>query len=265
MARDPDYPEFDDLMGIDLDALDLQHIDLDDPPGSPWWRYVIALGLLGAVVGIIWLPTTDFYQHAGDWLFALLCIAATGVGLFGGRWLWQWAEEASLRWAQRRAAEASEPPKPPSAFARGVTLLLGLGGAAVLLFVVSPSDLGGAGTSGYSDLWYLTAAGAIGVGILLGRWLLMQEHNPFKNVRPVTITLPPWFKWVSLGVIVGGGVIIMVLQTLSGGSRAGEEGAGLGGAAFVLGIFAAVWIARRFDEAEARVKKNIPPKRPGSA
>jgi hypothetical protein len=116
-------------MGLDLADLDLDHIDIDGERGqSPWWRWVVAVLLFGTMGFLLWLPQTELYARAGDWLFAVVSLSATVVGILGGRWLWRWAEEASERWAARHRTRTKEPDKPPSALQRWLTLLAALGG-----------------------------------------------------------------------------------------------------------------------------------------
>ena len=105
-------------------------------------------------------------------------------------------------------------------------------------------------------MWYFVTIGALVVGGLFARWLLMQANNPFKRDGPPRrIELPPWFKWVTLTAIIGGSVVVLLgMELFSSGDRDSTEFS-LGGAAFLIGIVAAVWVARRFDETESRIRK----------
>lgn len=269
VADDEDLPEFDDLMGVDLSQLDLDDIELDPKDGSGLfassgaravWRWVGGVVVLGLGGLVLWLPSTEIYQYSAhsSWLFAIVCIVATVVGVLFGRWLWLWAEDAAQRWiATRPRRDPDAPPKPPSTLRRVMTLLVALAGAGVILFAITPADLSG-GQSGYSSIWFLAAVGAIVIGFLLGRWLLMQEYNPFKGAaKPVQIRLPPWLKWVTLTIILGGGVLVFVgMEVFATEDRESLEFS-LGGAAFVIGIVAAVWVARRFDETERKIRKRV--------
>lgn len=259
MAAQHDPNDFDDLMGLDLSMLDLDHIELEEDHGPhPAWRWVTLLFLIGMGTTILWLPSTDYYQTTdAHWLFVTICIVATVVGALAGRWLWRWAEEAAAHWAARRKPREVRESQPPSTAQRVLTLLAAIAGGGAILFAVSPSDLSGGG-SGYSGLWFLVSGGALIVGGLLGRWLLMQEHNPFKRLGQIRrIELPPWFKWVTLTVIVGASVLIMVGMELFPSNDPESLEFSLGGAAFIIGIMAAVWVAHRFDETEARIRKQV--------
>jgi uncharacterized membrane protein YidH (DUF202 family) len=252
---------FDDLMGIDLSTLDLDHIDIEDRgEPNPAWRWVTIAFLL--IVGgvVLYVPNTDFYQMSNhsSWLFPVLSIVGTVVGILLGRWFWLWAEAAAQRWmANRRPPETREPPKPPSPMARALTLIAAVVGAGVLLYAVSPSDTMG-GASGYTWVWYVAAIAAIVVGVFLGRWLLMQEHNPFPEREPrPTFKFPPWTKWVTLAAIIIGSVVVLTGMSLFSADSQGDLEFALGAASFVIGIVAAVWVARRFDEVEGKIRKEV--------
>lgn len=251
-------PYFDDFRGLDLDALDLDHIELEDAGPSAAWRWLGILSLVGLGGLIVWLPSSDFYlshQHE-NWLFFTMSGGAAVVGILGGRWLWLWGQQAAARYAaQQRPRRPPRPWKPPTAFARAMTLLTAIGGGIVILVVMPQSGTLQAGGSGMGDSWFLAAGGAVVVGILAGRWLLMQQHVQRPETRPSQpITLPPWFKWVTLAVIVAGGLFVLFGSSLFGIDAEGF-GFGFGGIAFVIGIFAAIWLAKRFDETEARLRR----------
>ncbi|MEZ4270676.1 MAG: hypothetical protein R3C68_04360 [Myxococcota bacterium] len=138
-----------------------------------------------------------------------------------------------------------------------MTLLSAIAGAGILFFFVSPEEVVGGGGE-LSGGWFLTVIGAVIVGGLAGRWLLMQENVPFKESGLGSrgpVQFPPWFKWVTLGILV-----LMSLFVLFGSEILAVDDPenlefSLGGMAFVVGIGGAIWLARRFDETEQRLRK----------
>jgi hypothetical protein len=242
----------DDLAGVDLSSLDLEGIDLEDHP-SPVWRWIGLAVLVGMGALVLWLPTTDWFRLTGHDSGPFFALTAAGViiGILLGRWLWRWAMAAAERYAARAAErERHEPEGPPSPWLRRLTLLAVVGGAAAILYF-SGSAYNQEGER-YQSLWFAVAAGAIVVGILLGRWLLMQAaaRTAATGERP-KIVLPPWFKWVTLGILGGTGVIVLVAKIASG-AEAGAFDFPLGAAGFVAGVGGAIWLARRFEEWERR-------------
>src|SRR5690349_11492994 len=109
VARKSD--DYDDLAGVDLARLDLDHIDLADEPRSPWWTRLLTLLLFGLGALVLWVPSTEYYRMRGDGspLFVVLGVAGIGTGLLLSRVLWRWAEEAAAAYAARRRLERPEP------------------------------------------------------------------------------------------------------------------------------------------------------------
>lgn len=252
MAETPIDDEFADL---DLADLDLDHIELETAKPTRHIGRWVTLGLIVLATGfLLWFPNTTFYRLRGSqsWPFFVLTSMATLLGVFGGRFLWMWAQEAAQRW--QRAVRPQRAPAPPSKAARWVMGLLAVAGAAVLLFGVSRQQLLG-GSRGFSGAWFAASAAALVVGILAGRWLLAQEHNPFKpRPRTAPVRFPPWFKWVTLAILLGvAGLALFGMKLFPGGASESLRFT-FGGVAFVVGVFAAIWLARRFDELEQRSK-----------
>jgi hypothetical protein len=249
MAEPP--REDDDLAGVDLSQLDLEHLDLDlaqTPSDVGRWLGTVMLLGLGAV--ILWLPSTEWFRVSGghdSGVSFLLAGAGIVDGILLGRLLWRWGLEAARQRASSLPARA-EPAAPPSARRRWLTLLAVLGGGAAVLWVPASSYYQ-AGDR-YSSTWFLAAGGAVVVGILLGRWLLMQAAAPRRDgeVSP-RLVLPPWFKWVTLAVLVGTAVVVLVGKVL-GSNEPGAFEFSLGAAGFIAGVGGAIWLARRFDEWE---------------
>jgi hypothetical protein len=252
--------EDDDLAGVDLSQLDLDHLELDESPSAAGrWAAVLALVAIGAVV--LWLPTTEWFRALGgrdNGLFFLLTGAGIVDGIVLGRLLWRWGLAA--RQSAASGPARTEPEAPPSPWRRWLTLLAVLGGGAAVLWVPASSYY----QSGdrYQSTWFLAAGGAVIVGILLGRWLLMQAAAARDDdAAPARLVLPPWFKWVTLAVLLGTGVVVLAGKLL-GSNEPGAFEFSLGAAGFVAGVGGAIWVARRFDEwehsaaeAQARAKR----------
>lgn len=258
-------PDYDDLNGIDLSQLDLDDIDLEEEPPSPWGRRIIFVFLVGLMGFLLWVPTTEFYQVRGgtNWLFFTVSGGAIVVGLLLGRFLWRWAQEAAERYAARRMREApktQEPRKPPAAWVRWLTLLAAIGGGIALLVGIPAAEaMSSTGvTGGFSSLWFLMVLGALAVAALLGRWLMMQGEIRRERREPAPpIQWPPWLKWVTLGVLLTGGLVAGLGMSFIPPGTSGRDSLefGLGAVAFVVGVLGAIWLARRFDETEEKIKE----------
>ncbi len=250
---------YDDLQGVDLSQLDLSDIELDiEQAPSPVWRWVFATALLSVAGVILYLPTTDYYHAMGSttWVFFALSAGGTIVGVSLGRWLWGTLQT----WADRYAARLATQPRPsharrmlPPAVVRWLTLLVVLGGSGFILFGVPSQDIGPSRQG--TNLWVLAALGAVVVGILLGRWLMMQA-SAARNGAPLrlTIRLPAWFKWVTLTMLLIGSIVALIGTRIFDDGDTGSVQFGLGTVGFAVGLFGAIWIARRFDETEQRLQ-----------
>ncbi|HET6343280.1 MAG TPA: hypothetical protein VFH51_00050, partial [Myxococcota bacterium] len=68
------------------------------------------------------------------------------------------------------------------------------------------------------------------------------------------LVLPPWFKWANLALLVAGGLFATFGHGLLGGADGQTAGFSLAGVGFAVGILGAIWIARRFDELEVKLR-----------
>lgn len=252
-----------DLRSVDLSKLDLSHIELDiDKPPSKAWRWLALFFMLTMGGGLLWFPSTSYYQMSGqrNGVFFVICGVAAVVGLLGGRWLWRWADEAAAEYAARRAREGDRPTPeeqgPPSALRRWLTLIFVVGGGAGILFGLPAMGYLQSGHDS-SPIWYGAAIAAIVVGIFLGRWLLMQAEAaaPAERREHAPIRLPHWFKWVTLGVLIASGIAALIIPSLYSGPNAETVRFSLGGLGLLVGIVAAIWLARRFEETEQRLRE----------
>ncbi len=128
-------------------------------------------------------------------------------------------------------------------------LVLFVAGAAFLL-LATPREAQWQG-SGYANSWFVSVGLAVSTGILGGRWLIMQAEaaRARQTDAPPPWRLPPWFKWVSLALLCSGGGYATFGHLLWGAESSNFSMTGVG---FSVGIGAAIWIARRFDEWEAQ-------------
>jgi len=243
----------DDLSGIDLSKLNLDDIDLQLEGKPSRFRHVLyGLFLLGLGITILWFPTSEYYQAwgANNAFMFVLAGGGTVVGIAFGRWLWRYLEEFTARYqARARARRTHEGPAPR--WVRWGALLIGGGGAVALLYEI-PTQIAGGETNAVG---FVASVVAIIVGIVLGRWLLMQAQaaRPRQAARP--IRWPPWFKWVTLIVIITGALIAAFGSGLFGSDETNTSRFSLGSVAFLVGIFGAIWLARRFDETETKLRE----------
>lgn len=238
-----DQGDYDDLRGFDLSRLDLDHIELENErPPNPLWRWVQGAGLLALTIVIATFGSK--VDSAG--LSFVLSLGAVVTGLLFGRWFWQvMLERAAKADVTPAEPESNEPASP---LVRWSMFLLGSAGAITVIVLVRNGTL---------QQWFgegalfAAAASAIGIGIVLGRWLMLQGEaaraaRADEDDEPIQITLPPWFKWVTLAGIVGVAALVLVFSNVD----MGQGGATLSGVGFAVGIAAAIWIARRFDDIE---------------
>jgi hypothetical protein len=253
----PSDPEFDDLYGVDLSQLDLDHIELDEePPASPVWRWLALLLLVALGGAILWFPTTPHYAVHGhsSWLFLLICGVAVITGIAVGRWWWTWVQDLAVRWARRPPeVQPGKPERPPSAARRWLTLLVVVGGMVAIL--VGLPAFGATTGKAISGLWFLGAVGAVVVGLLAGRWLFMQaEADARAQAARPPLRSPPWLKWVTLVLLIVVAAGALLTPMLARGSTAQNLEFALGGVGLAVGIGGAIWLARRVEEAEQRLR-----------
>lgn len=244
-----------DLRGFDLDALDLDHIEFeDDDRPSPLSRWLVGILLLTSTVAMIWFPSSSLYPaQRGSPLSFAFTLAGVVIGLLSGRFLWNLLREMRARAPEDRSLPVA-PRGPAPTWVRMLTLAVVIAGAGGIIYA---NQSGAVGAS--SETWFVSALGAIVVGIAMGRWLTMQaEVAKPRAASAQPIRMPPWFKWVTLSVLVVGGLAIAFGPNLFPGNDSLQVA--LGGGGFVLGIAAAIWLARRFEEEEQRLKRRQRPR-----
>ena len=243
-----------------LHHLDLRHIHLEDLDRAPlprrqWGRWVLLAALLSTVLFIGWFPSTEFYRtspNARTWFISLSGVALF-VALVGGRWLWAWVEEVALQRAALAADKAPAPPRIISPLERWLTLLGAMGG--LLTVVLTKEGAIGIPGQGAADQWWLLAIGALLSAGLGGRWLFLHANRPQKDRKEGrSLVLPPWVKWVNLGLLLAGGLFVIIGSQVLG--QAGDifNTSVFGAVGLVLGGFGAIWLSKRFDELEQHFK-----------
>ena len=241
---------------INLDQLDLSGIELEEAMPRPRRRESsssigrwLILSLLLLTVGLIlWVPQTHFFKAAGG--SGSLSFGISGLALviafLGGRWAWGWLEESAANWETNPATP--RPQREISAFERWLTLVIALVLIGVVIALPDSVSLGvGSGT-----LKGLAGVLAAGLG---GRWLLLQASRKIDPDTFVPIEqrqLPGWFKWVSLAFLLAGAVIAGFGEQIFG---VGSHNTILAAVGLGVGLFGAVWLSRRFDEAEEKFKR----------
>lgn len=246
------------LASVDLRGLDIDESLLQASPPGDRLGLVIGVSFWAFVLGaVIWLPTTLFYQRhpmaEGICLGLWLMLALLTVLLLRS----VTAFVAGLPWAQgldllKKSGGTGRgfglSPKAQRQTLAGAIVALG-----ALLVLVLPRDVQWQG-QGYSGGWFLATLGAIATGILVGRFIIAHAASrPIAPERP-PIVLPTWWRWVTLGWIVLGGIGVLVAHSMTVAGDTSNE-FGLAGAGLFLGISGAIWLARRFDELEAKWQK----------
>ncbi|MDP7039510.1 MAG: hypothetical protein QGI45_10165 [Myxococcota bacterium] len=264
MQEPNDLQELEELRGVDLAMIDLAALDLDKPPTNTRWVGVLARILVLLAFGfLVWLPQSEYFRfhQNNNGLFFSVCIGAIILGATLGRWLWMWLEERAKKAPLTRQTKSKEPRIPHIAVR--ILMLLAAAGIMIWILFILPNQGSFNRGHGYSQNWFMALGGAGLVALLLSRWLVYQAQRPVKKPKkPIRIVLPPWFKWLTLIVIIGLALFAAFGAQLFTNSGSMEVEFGLGATALIVGISAALWIAGRFDEAEARFKaqarKKIP-------
>lgn len=282
-ANDPALNRY--IASLNLTDLDLSDVEL---PAAQAASVATLLGCAGVgvvgVVGMLWLPSTALYQlHAtGEVLFWGCAACVAGAAWVGAqhrdavrqlehmvsartgpnapalrvpnvrvpRWLWRLTRNSRL---QQQLLAWRRP-----LLAGGIVTL-----AACVAFVL-PREPEWAGNT-YSTAWFFAVMAAMSCGVLVGRFILAQAAaSPLtRELKP--FTPPPWFRWVSLALLVAGGLITSFGAqwfNLAGGGVGGEFP--LAGLGLVTGIGGAIWMARRFDELETKWRQETAAKAPKS-
>lgn len=249
--------EYDDLAGIDLGRLELDQVRVDeeDAPTPDWVQTALGVFLGALAATLAWAAQSDELAAAPTWVHFSLGLLAIAVGLGFGRWLWAVLE----RVAERANAAPDEPVEPlfSPETKRWLTLLGGLGGVGALAYGLATGAFAGEG-AGQRGSWFAAASGAIVSGLLLSRWLMAQaeaarEASDADDEPP--FVFPPWAKWVTLGILVVAGGTTAVVGYAQSDASSGDGSFLLGAVGFVIGVGAAIWLVRRFDEMERRSER----------
>ena len=251
-----EFDELEELRGVDLAMIDLAALDLDRPPtSSGWLRIMGRLFVIFAFGVLVWIPQSEYFRlhNTNNAFFFSVCIGAISLGAVLGRWLWQWLEQRAKQ-APVVNRDKTKLDKIPSMLVRILMALTIIGLGTWVLFVL-PNQGPLKSGSGYSQNWFGALGAAALVAILLSRWIVYQAQRPSKPRAPrKPIKLPSWFKWVNLVIIVGAGIFTAFGAQLFSTSDSMDVEFGLGAMGLIVGMSAAIWLAGRFDETEARLK-----------
>jgi len=246
------------LTDLDLADIDWRRVDLPAELERPernriWPQWLMVLFLAGIGGLIVWFPQSDLYQtySRSSALFFAMCGVAVLVGIFLARNLWRLMQRA----AERADTPRRLPERPLGPWARALILLAALAGGAALLFALPAREQIAPGGDD-ALVWFAVAGAALVVGLLLVRWLFAQQSvAALRPVRRIAARLPGWVKWITLAILIAAALVTGLGPSwLTGPDPAALEFS-LGTVGFLLGIFAAIWLARRFDETEQKLKE----------
>ena len=247
MAQQKRNPSEFDLEGLDLEFLEEFETQPKHPKPSRAMRWTTLLLLLSSIIGLYFLARSSLNRGPTQTplMFFILSLSAFGLTFLGGRWLWAWVEE-SAKDAPQNAQ--NKPPRIIGPVERWVTLLATVGGiVGLLIWMPSNQNLG-------SGNWLLTTLAGIVVAVLGGRWLILHAQRPAKNIEEIKpFAFPLWLKWVNLVILVVL-VILMAFASLIFGGAIPESTLTVLG--LFIGVYGAVWLSRRFEELEEKIKQN---------
>lgn len=257
-GQDPGMDAY--LASLNLEDLEVdEDLVLEDAKADGLWTLTGCAVWLGTLGLIAWLPTTLFYQlnplaefaFLALWLFAALMTALLWRGVYSLITAWPFGAEVQALRRQRLLSRL--PGRPTVAPAR--LMLLGIVALGALLVLLLPRDAQWQG-QGYSGAWFLATLAAIATGILVGRFIIAHATltRPAQSEPRAPIAWPSWMRWATGGAILAAGAAILTLHALTVPGDHSNEFT-LAGASLSLGIGTAIWLARRFDELEAKWQK----------
>ena len=255
MRHQKESPTLEDYKALDLENLELDHLNLEAESSFSIGRWLILIGLIGLVGFVVWFPNSDAYRmspHGQTYFFALSSLAII-VGIVGGRWLWAWLEESAERYAMQASAHPVKPPRVISPLERWLTLV----GATIGLITVAilSNDYSGIPGQGPSEHWWSISLGSILSACLGGRWLIIHSNRPQQKASDSPpAELPKWFKWVTFTILALAGLFAVFGSSLMGNGPSIFDSSTFGAVGLLVGTFGAIWLAKRFDELETHFK-----------
>lgn len=256
-AQDPSMDAY--LSSLDLGGLDVNDVLWQEDAKSDAVWVLSGCVLWAAVVGVlIWLPGTLFYQlnplaelvNLGAWLLLAGLTALLWRGVYALVTAWPFGDAlAAIKRRQTRMSNAAAWGQ-PSARILGLCIVA-LGALLVLLL---PRDVQWQG-QGYTGAWFLATLAAIATGILVGRFIIAHASIE-RPARPPAepIKWPSWTRWATGGSILALGAGVLIAHTVTVPGDTSHE-FHLAGISLFVGVAAAIWLARRFDELEQKWQK----------
>lgn len=241
-----------------LEDLDLSHIDLTayaQPKPKRNLRWLAFVGLFASALFVAIFPETQAYRQVQgqSWVYLVLCTVGMSAGLGLGRCFMRFAEEQAAR--KGPVVRKAKPRRqgPASLLERNLTLIGALAGAIALLLGAESMQQALPAQVAFG----IITLGAIVVGTLAGRWITLQGEaaNAKKPKTQRKRSLPPWLKWVNLGFLALLAAFAIALPYLGSLANSDTLNALGGSAGLLIALLGALWIARRFDEAEAAQAK----------
>jgi hypothetical protein len=235
-------------------------IEHEIKPATPAIRLVSVIFLGGAAIALVIVPTSTFFgthgEHTSLSFFASIAAIFIGIGI--GIWLLHQSLASAEKIVAQTEQELQLTPifekRTFPAWTKHLFLLVGIG----LAFFVTgvPASQYFEGGQSYTYNWFLAAMAAIIAGALIGNWIELlgtaaAKYNEQHWQEFPKFTLPPWFKWISLLILLA----ILTIVAINTSDNLYFEGSSStwqwilsSGSALIGGTGLGIWFSHRFDE-----------------